>query len=118
MIDIGQPNENNVVTVTASGKLTKDEYERAIPECEALFEKHDRLRFFIRLEDFAGFELGALWEDIKFYRKHSNELGRTAIVGEKTWEEWATRFSSLFYSPEVRFFYKDDETEAWEWVNG
>lgn len=118
MIDIGTPNENNVVPVTASGKLTKEEYERAIPECEELFRQHDKLRFFIKLEDFSGFELGALWEDIKFYRSHANELGRTAIVGEKTWEEWATRFSSLFYSPEVRFFYKDAESEAWEWVNG
>lgn len=118
MLDIGKPNENNVVTVTASGRLTKEEFEKSAPELEELYQRHDKLRFFIKLDDFSGFEIGALWEDLKFYRKHANESGRTAIVGDKTWEEWATRLSSVFFSPEVEFFYKDRENEAWEWVNG
>lgn len=118
MLNIEKPNENNVVKVTASGKLTKQEYEEKLPELEALYRDNEKLRFFIKLEDFSGFEIGALWEDLKFYRKHANESGRTAIVGDKTWEEWATRLSSVFFSPEVEFFYKDRENEAWEWVNG
>lgn len=116
MIDIGTLSDEKVLPVTASGKVTKEDYEKAIPELEKLLEEHGGLRFFVKLENVTGFELGALWEDLKFDRKHKNEFGKTAVVGDKTWEEWLTRVSGLFFSPEVKFFYADKEGEAWDWV--
>lgn len=116
MIEIGTLGDDKVLPVTASGKVTKEDYEKAIPKLEALLEEHGTLRFFIRLENVTGFELGALWEDLKFDRRHMNEFGKTAIVGDRTWEEWLTRISGLFFSPEVKFFYADREDEAREWV--
>lgn len=116
MIDIGTLSDEKVLPVTASGKVTKEDYEKAIPELEKLLEEHGGLRFFVKLENVTGFELGALWEDLKFDRKHKNEFGKTAVVGDKTWEEWLTRVSGLFFSPEVKFFYADKEGEARDWV--
>ncbi len=116
MIDIGTLSDEKVLPVTASGKVTKEDYEKAIPELEKLLEEHGGLRFFVKLENVTGFELGALWEDLKFDRKHRNEFGKTAVVGDKTWEEWLTRVSGLFFSPEVKFFYADKESEARDWV--
>lgn len=116
MIEIGTVSEDKVLPVTASGKVSKADYEKAIPQLESLLEEHGSLRFFVKLENVSGFELGALWEDLKFDRKHMNQFGRTAVVGDKAWEEWLTRVSGLFFSPEVRFFYSDDEEAARAWV--
>lgn len=110
-------NENKVVTVHAGGTLTKDDYLRLLPDLEEALEKHGTLRFFITLENFTGFEPGALWEDIKFDYKHKNQYGKTAIVGDSKWEEWGTKISGLFFDSEMRFFYKGQNDEAWEWVN-
>lgn len=117
MLKIGTLNENQVLTVTASQKLTKEDYTCLLPELEKLLEKHGSLRFYIVLEDFAGFELGALTEDIKFDIRHKNQFGKTAIVGDKKWEEWGTKISKIFFCSEMAFFYKDQSDEAWDWVN-
>lgn len=116
MIEIGTLSDGKVLPVTASGKVTKEDYEKAIPELEKLLAEHGSLRFFVKLENVSGFELGALWEDLKFDRKYMNQFGKTAVVGEKTREEWLTRVSGLFFSPKVKFFHADRENEAWSWV--
>ncbi|MDX1593768.1 MAG: STAS/SEC14 domain-containing protein [Gammaproteobacteria bacterium] len=117
MLRIGGPNEKGVVTVAVHGKLTRSDYDQALPVLERLLDTHGKLRFLITLEEFAGFELGALWEDLKFDVRYRDHFGRMAVVGDRRWEEWGTRFSGLFFSDEVRFFYADQADAALEWVN-
>jgi hypothetical protein len=66
--------------------ITKEDYERLLPELEKLLDNHSRLRFFIKLENLSGFDTEALWKEIKFDYKHKNQYGRTATVGDKKWE--------------------------------
>jgi hypothetical protein len=117
MLRIDHPNENKVVTVTVSKQLTKEDYQRLLPELEEMLKQYGALRFYIELKEFSGFEMGALWEDIKFDYKHKNQYGKTAIVGDKHWEEWGTKISKLFFDAEMKFFYEDQSDEAWSWVN-
>ena len=117
MLKIEALNENRVVTITASGKLTKKDYDQLLPELEKLLHSLESLRCYIKLDDFTGFDLDALWEDIKFDQKHMDQYGKTAIVGDKKWEEWGTKFSALFFKSELKFFYKNHSDNAWEWVN-
>jgi uncharacterized protein YjbI with pentapeptide repeats len=50
--------------------ITKEDYERLLPELEKLLDNHSRLRFFIKLENLSGFDTEALWKEIKFDYKH------------------------------------------------
>lgn len=113
MLRIEHLNENRVLTLTAGGRLTKEDYEQALPKMEELLEKHGRLRFLIKLENFSGFEPAALWEDLRFDFKHRDEYGKIAIVGDKKWEEWGTKISKPFFESEVKFFEDEDKAEAW-----
>lgn len=117
MLKMEGVNENRVLTLAANGKLTAEDYRRLLPDLEKKLEEYGALRFYIKLEDFDGFDMGALWEDLKFDRKHAHQYGKTAIVGDEKWEELGTRFSNLFMDAEMRFFYKDQQLEAWDWVN-
>jgi len=117
MLRIDNLNENQVLTIRASDRLTKEDYNRLLPELEQMLEKHSPLRFYIKLEDLSGFEIEALVEDLKFDYKHKNQYGKTAIVGDKKWEEWGTKISKIFFDSEMKFFYKDQSDEAWSWVN-
>lgn len=117
MLNIDNLNENRVLTITASGKLTEEDYNALLPELEKLLNRHGTIHFFIQLKNFSGFETGALLEDIKFDYGHKDQYGKTAIVGDKKWEEWGTKFSSLFFDFEMRFFYNEQKDEAWNWVN-
>lgn len=117
MLTVEEPNAKKVITITVSGALKGPDYQRVMPQLEALFKQHGTLRFYIKLVNFSGFDMGALWQEIKFDAKHMNQYGKTAIVGDKKWEEWATKLSSLFFTPEVKFFYDDQASPAWDWVN-
>lgn len=117
MLTIDNLNDNKVLEVSAKGKLTKDDYDIILPQLKGLLEKHGGLRFLIKLEDFKGFEKEALWKEIDFDRKHEDEYGKTAIVGDKAWEKWGTELSKLFFDVEMRYFPKTDEKLARTWVN-
>ncbi len=117
MLNTKPINENQVVHINASGTLTKEDYKQLLPQLESLLQQHETVRFYIDLEGLSSFEMGALWEDIKFDSKYKNQYGKTAIVGNKKWEEWGTKISSLLFDAEIRFFYTDKSTQAWEWVN-
>lgn len=117
MFRMNDLNENQVLTITASDRLTIDDYKRLLPELEELLEKHDSVRFYIKLENLSGFDMEALWKEIKFDYKHKNQYGKTAIVGDKKWEKWGTKISKLFFDAEMKFFDKSQSDEAWNWVN-
>lgn len=117
MFILDGPNENDVLTVSVSERLTKDDYQAFLPKLEKLFQQNRKLRFFIELQDFYGFEIGALWQDLKFDLKHKNQYGKAAIVGETKWEEWGTKISALFFASEMKFFPREQRDQAWQWVN-
>ena len=117
MLTLEGINENRVISITASGKLTRQDYEELIPQVEDLLEKFGSLRFFIKARGITGVEVRALWEDIKFDARHADEFGKTAIVGEKRWQAWGTDIASLFFDAPMKYFDHADEKLAWTWVN-
>ncbi len=117
MFTVGDVNENKVLRLHIEGKLTMKEYTHGISQCEALLSQHGKLRFYMELLDFTGCDPNAAWEGMKFDISHRNQYDRSAIVGDKVWEEWMTKISGIFFHAPVQFFYKQDAEKAWEWVN-
>ncbi len=96
---------DGIVTVRASGTLTRSDYDRFVPEFE-------------RLAKTLGWDLPGLWEELKFDVSHQDDLGRVAVVGEPGWQEWATRLSKPFFKAESRFFGRMRMAEARAWLAG
>ncbi|MFW5881696.1 MAG: STAS/SEC14 domain-containing protein [Roseicyclus sp.] len=108
--------DRDVIVLRASGTLTAQDYEDAVPELEhALGLSRGPLRVLVRLEDFRGWEIGALWRELDFGLEHGGALGRVAVVGETGLEKWATELAAPFTSARMRFFPRArlDEAEAW-----
>ena len=103
--------------IRTSGRLTAADYHAALPEIETAM---DRLagpaRFLVRLEDFRGWEFGALWEELRFDIRRGDDIGRVAVVGENKAQEWASKFSSIFFNADVRYFARDEEGAAKAWL--
>ena len=67
--------------------------------------------------DFSGWDLGGLWQDLKFDLAHKDRFGWIAIVGDKKWEEWGTKLSDLlFHSAQMCFFWPDQRTQGERWL--
>ena len=109
--------EGKVLTVKASEKLTREDYEHFVPYFERLIKEHGKIRVLFDMHDFHGWEMGALWEDIKFDLKHFTDIERVAIIGETKWEKWMATFCRPFTTASIRYFDRDQTEAARQWMD-
>jgi len=107
---------DGVVEVKLSGKLHKDDYDTFVPGVEAIIERAGKVRFLMVMEDFHGWDLGAVWEDTKFDMKHHADIARIAMVGDKKWEEWMAKICRPFTGARIRYFDQTEVDAAREWI--
>jgi hypothetical protein len=117
MLEIEHSQSGKWITLRASGTLNRADFDRALPEIEnAMALANNPLKLMVRLEDFQGLEMAALWEELKFGLEHNHEFGAIAVVGDTKVEEWGTWLASLFANSEVKYFSFDAEGEARNWL--
>jgi hypothetical protein len=102
--------------VQLSGKLTKEDYQQFVPEIEKLMQREGKLRVLVRMHNFHGWTMGALWEDIKFDLKHFGDIERLALVGDRKWEAGMAAFCKPFTRATVRYFDEAQYNEAQTWI--
>ncbi len=115
-LELKEADAGKVLLARVTGKLTREDYDRLVPETEGLIARYGKLRILVEMHDFHGLTAGALWEELKFDLKHFNDFEKLAVVGEEKWQEWMTRFSKPFTSAEVRFYPPEDIAAARHWV--
>jgi hypothetical protein len=108
--------ENNIVTIQLSGKLTKDDYATLVPECESAIQQHGAIRILFQMTDFHGWEWAAAWEDLKFDAKHHADIEKLAMVGENKWEKAMATLCKPFTKADVRYFPAEEVAQAMEWL--
>lgn len=115
-VQLTSQHAGKVLTINASDKLTGEDYDHFLPEAERLIEQHGKLRVLFDMRDFHGWELSALWKDIKFDMKHFSDFERLAMVGDSKWERWMATFCKPFTTAEIRYFDQSDAEAAREWI--
>ncbi len=115
-VEFHEEADGRILNVKASGKLSKGDYERFVPETERLIRKCGKIRILFEMHDFHGWEVGALWEDIKFDLKHFKDIERLAMVGEKAWERGMAVFCKPFTTAKIRYFDRSQAAEARAWI--
>lgn len=108
--------EKNILGFELSGKLTDEDYQIFVPEIERNLKRHDKLRILVVFKDFEGWDLHALWDDIKFDIKHFNDFEKIAMVGEKNWQKWMSIICKPFTMARVKYFEKREFAEAMSWL--
>ncbi len=116
MIDVQSDAKGNILSVKLSGKLSKEDYERFVPEVEGLIKKNGKIRILLHMHDFHGWSVGALWEDIKFDMKHFGDIERLAMVGDRKWEAGMAAFCKPFTTAKVRYFDASESDKARAWI--
>ncbi len=95
MVELQPETDGRILTVKLSGKLTKEDYAKFVPEVERLIKNRGKVRILCQMHDFHGWQMGALWEDIKFDVKHFADVERwrwSAIAsGSTAWPSSASR---------------------------
>jgi hypothetical protein len=109
--------EQKILEVHMSGKLSRADYMEFVPITERLIKEWERFSLLVVMKDFHGWEMGAIWEDIKWDVKHCSDIERIALVGEKSWQAGMSKFCKPFTSAEIRYFDMSDLEQARHWVH-
>ena len=116
MIEILKTNSDKIIAFKMSGKLHDEDYKHFVPSVEAAIETHGKIRMLAQFHDFHGWDMQALWDDIKFATKHCTHIERIAMVGEKTWEKWMAKICKPFTLAKIRYFEADQVDQALAWL--
>ena len=99
-----------------SGKLHDADYQQFVPVIDAAVAKQGKVRLLAQFHDFHGWDLHALWDDIKFSTTHCTKIDRIALVGDKTWEKWMAQVCKPFTMAKVRYFDATELDAAKAWL--
>ncbi|CAN5552334.1 STAS/SEC14 domain-containing protein [soil metagenome] len=105
----------NVLGFKISGKLHDADYKTFVPLIDAAAAT-GKIRVLAQFHDFHGWDLHALWDDIKFSTTHCTTIERIAIVGEKAWESWMTKVCKPFTMAKIQYFEVSQIDAAWAWL--
>ena len=99
-----------------SGKLHDEDYKKFVPIVDAEIAKEGKVNFLAQLEDFHGWDLHALWDDVKFATTHCTKIKRIAMVGDRSWEKWMATVCKPFTMAKVRYFDTAEIEAAKAWL--
>ncbi len=119
MIEVLPQSHDATVGIRASGVLKHIDYEQTlIPLLDKTIAKHRRVRLIIEIADnFAGWELPAVWDDANFGLTHRADFAKIALVGGPKWVVWATRLFAPFIGGELSIFPSGNTRQAWSWID-
>jgi hypothetical protein len=116
MIEQLKSNSPNILGFKLSGKLHDEDYKHFVPVIDAALAQSNKIRLLAQFHDFHGWDLHALWDDIKFSTTHCTKIDRIALVGEKAWEQWMAKVCKPFTMAKIRYFDASQVDEAWSWL--
>jgi SpoIIAA-like len=112
---LASPSEK-VLGFKMSEKLHDADYKAFVPLIDAAVAKHGKVRILAQFHDFQGWDMHALWDDIKFSTTHCTQIERIALVGEKRWEAWMAKVCKPFTMAKIQYFDASGVDAAWAWL--
>lgn len=106
---------DNILAFKLSGKLHDEDYQNFTPAIDAA-SGTGKVRLLAEFHDFHGWDMHALWDDIKFSTTHCTSIERIALVGEKPWEKWMAKVCSPFTMAKIQYFDVAEIDKAWAWL--
>ena len=106
---------DKVLGFRLSGKLHDEDYKTFVPAVDAA-AAGGKVRLLAQFHDFHGWDMHALWDDIKFATTHCTKFEKIALVGETKWEKWMAAVCKPFTMAKVKYFDAADIESAWQWL--
>jgi hypothetical protein len=103
------------IEIAMLGKLTHKDYRTFVPMVDKALKEAKGIEadLLVDMRGFKWWEFMAAWDDFKFGVKHRNACKKTAIVGNKKWEETSTAMMSHLMKGKSKFFKKREKALSW-----
>lgn len=109
--------EGRLLEIHLSDTLLHEDYKQWLPVLEEYIDRHGTVRLLVFLRNFSGWDVAALWDDIKFEFTHYSNIEQIALIGESRWQEGMAMFCKPFTAAKVKYFDESKVNEAVRWIN-
>ena len=118
MIEILKNFPDNVVAISCSGQVTKEDYDRIlVPAILKALKRHEKIGFLYKTSaNFTGYDPGALWEDLKIGVEHPTRWERVAVVTDVNWIVQMMRLFSFLFPCPTKLFPSSELAQAQAWI--
>jgi hypothetical protein len=108
--------KENVLGYHISGTVTDDEIEEIHRDLQSTLRQWGKARLLMEFGELSVPAPSAIWEDLKLTPEYVKDVERYAIVGDRRWQELATRLVNTVTQGEARYFEDSDLEQAWNWI--
>ena len=116
MITIRQDDEHKLIELRVEGKITHDDFKACVPPLEAMIERHGKIKILEVIISFTGYELKALWDELKFDVKHMKHFSHCAVATDKKWVKDLAKWVAPVTGMEIKVYPLEQIEEAREWL--
>jgi hypothetical protein len=118
VIEILKNFPDNVVAISCSGQVTKEDYDRIlVPAILKALKRHEKIGFLYKTSaNFTGYDPGALWEDLKIGVEHPTRWERLAVVTDVDWIVHTMKLLSFLIPCPTKLFSLSQEAQANAWI--
>ena len=116
-IQMQEDGDRPVQTIQVTGTLVRADYGEFVPEFEQRVRERGKLLILFDITGLKGWEMGAMWDELKFDYKHFSDIERVAVLGDKKWEHWMTAFCAPFTKAVMRYFDCSELETAKAWLS-
>lgn len=115
-VTIEQYQNDLFMRMSIVGKLKHSDYEILNPMMDEAIAgiEGPKIKVLVNLLEFTGYEMHALWDDLKFGLKYNREFTKIAVVGNNKWEEIGIKIGDWFTHADMHYF--ESEAEALTWL--
>ncbi|HVU22946.1 MAG TPA: STAS/SEC14 domain-containing protein [Opitutus sp.] len=115
-ISVTEKTDDKIIEVKVSGTLVHADYADFVPRVEKQIKERGKVRVLFDMADFHGWNVSALWDELKFDVKHFADVERFAMVGDRKWEKALSMLSHPFTMGQVRYFERTQIEAARAWL--
>ena len=108
----------NVVAFVCKGRVTKADYDSVlIPAVMAALVSQNKVRLYYETAgDFAGVDLGAVWEDLKVGIDYLSHWERIGVVTDVEWIRQTMRLFGFLMPGAMKAFPPSEADKARAWI--
>ncbi len=117
MFNILEQTQNELVALKIEGEIKREDYDKLDTLLKKTEKENDHVDMYVEIDDIENLTPEAIWADIKTYFKNAKDFRKIAVVGKDGFAEKAASTSNPFVKAEVKYFSKDQENTAMEWVH-
>ncbi len=119
MIELLKDFPGNVVALSASGQVTRDDYQKVVvPAVEKALGQHEKVRLYYQIgPDFSGIDPGAMWADTKVGMGHFLRWERIAVITDVEWIKLSVMAFGFLMPAQVNVYSTAEADAARKWIS-